>query len=85
MAQTPSDGTDDAHDLLGRSATALFDAWRDVDAPADAGDAFPLDALGEAIYRCVTAFRIKYPDSDLDQVCRSTEMGLTKAIDEWQA
>jgi hypothetical protein len=85
MAQTSSDGIDDAHDLLGRSAMALFDALRDVDERAGAGDTFPLDALGEAIYRCVTAFRIKYPDADVDEVCRSTEMGLTKAIDDWQA
>jgi hypothetical protein len=78
MAQTQSDATDDAQALLGRSATALFDAWRD-------GPSVPLDALGAAIYCCITAFRIKYPDADLDAVCHSTEIGLTRAIDDWQA
>ena len=84
MPHIPSNGTDEAYDRLGQSATAFFAAWdEEYAAGADRGNTISFDALGIAIHRCVTAFRDKYPHADLDEVCRSVEVGLTNATDDW--
>ena len=82
MPYIPSDGNDEAYDRLGQNAKAFFDAWDDESADGEAAISF--DAISVAIYRCVTAFRDKYPHADLDEVCRSVEVGLTNAADDWQ-
>jgi hypothetical protein len=83
MPYIQSRGTDEAYDQLGQSARAFFDAWDAEHALGTERGAISFDALGIAIHRCVTAFRDKYPRADLDDVCRSVEMGLTNATDDW--
>ncbi len=85
MSHVPNDRTDDAYDRMGQSVTAFLGAW-DAEKAADAADrgaSSSLDALGIVIRRCVAVFWDKYPHADLDEVCRSVEVGLTHATDDW--